>query len=185
MRSQLKKLSNYLASFELAFAGFLVALMTILIVINVVTRALNHALFWVDEAAIFVMVWAVFLGSIVLMKRRQMVAVTLIKDWLPPSLKQLYGVIYDLSILVFAILLLVFSWIWYQPYDLWLHNFDVMEFSASSMNFIYQEISNTLRWPKYVVWWIIPYMGLSCLFHSAVNLLNDPTGKYVFEEETK
>lgn len=169
----LKSLSTALAKIELKIAGILVAIMTFLIVLNVVTRAANMALFWVDEAAIYTMVWTVFLGAAVLMQKRQAVSVTLLKDFASVKFKQAFDFIYDGSIFIFSLLLLYFCWSWYRPDVLISVGFDVQEFSMATMNFIYQDITNTLRIPKYLVWLIIPYFALSCFVHSLANILTN------------
>ena len=167
----LKSLSTALAKIELKIAGALVAVMTFLIVLNVVTRAANMALFWIDEAAIYTMIWAVFLGAAVLLHRREAVSVTLLKDVASHKFKKTFDVIYDGSILIFSLLLLYFCWSWYRPDVLISVDFDFQEFSMATMNFIYQDITNTLRIPKYLVWLIIPYFALSCFIHSLANIL--------------
>lgn len=181
----LKCLSSILAKLELRIAGILVAIVTALIVINVFTRAANMAIFWIDEAAIFIMVWAVFLGSAVLMQKRQAVAVTLLKDFSSNKLKRLFEVTYDWSILIFSLSLLYFCWVWYRPDALIAVGFDIQEFSMETMNFIYQDTTNTLGIPKYLVWLIIPYFAFSCFIHSLANILTTPRGNYANNEVQK
>lgn len=179
----LTSLSSTMAKVELKTAGILVAVITILIVLNVVTRAANMAIFWIDEAAIFTMVWTVFLGTAVLMQRRQSVAVTLFRDFAPPKFKCIFEIAYDWSILIFSLLLLYFCWIWYRPDALIALGFNTQEFSMSTMNFIYQDTTNTLGIPKYLVWLIIPYFAFSCFIHSLANIITNPLGNHVLSDK--
>ncbi|SUA68522.1 TRAP transporter small permease [Oligella urethralis] len=181
----LKCLSSILAKAELRIAGILVAIVTALIVINVFTRAANMAIFWIDEAAIFFMVWAVFLGTAVLMQKRQAIAVTIVKDFTSDKVKRYFEVAYDWSILIFSLFLLYFCWIWYRPDVLIETGFNLQEFSMQTMNFIYQDTTNTLGIPKYLVWLIIPYFGFSCFIHSLANILTTPCGNYAKREAQK
>ena len=59
----LRKISAFWARIELFFAACLAFIVTVLIFLNVVTRTLGTALFWVDELAIYTMVWMTFLGA--------------------------------------------------------------------------------------------------------------------------
>ena len=181
MVRMLQRISNALCSLELLGAGLAAAVVMALIVLNVVTRAMNMSLFWVDEAAIYVMVWMIFLATAVTLKRREALSVTVLVAYLPPRLRALTGVIIDFSVLLFAVLVLVFSWFWYAPLDLVLHGFDLAEFSAETLNFMYQEHANTFGLSKFWVWLIIPYFGCSVGLHALANLCTDPRGRYMNE----
>jgi TRAP-type C4-dicarboxylate transport system permease small subunit len=175
----LQQLSRALSRAEQWAAGFLALLITALIVFNVVTRALNQAVFWVDEMAIYAMVWMLFLAMAVLLKRRQAVAVTVLVDALPSGMRRVVGVFIDLCVLAFALLLLVFSWNWYAPLELARNGFDLDAFSAETMNFMYQERASTLPLKKFWVWLIVPYFGFSVALHTLANLLSDPRGHHM------
>lgn len=167
----LRAISNTLTTFERYGAIFCVALVTILIGLNVVTRALNQALFWVDEIAIYAMVWMLFLTTAFLLKRRQAVAVTIVVDLAPTAVNKVINKIVDVVVLLFSILLIVFSFYWYQPFDLFLAGFDFDKFSSNTFNFIYTERGNTIPINKFWIWIIMPYFALSVFIHSLVNLL--------------
>lgn len=112
------------------------------------------------------------------MQRRQAVAVTLLRDFSPPKLKPLFEIAYDWSILIFSLFLLYFCWLWYRPDVLIAVGFNTQEFSMATMNFIYQDTTNTLGISKYLVWLIIPYFAVSCFIHSLANILSTPLGNY-------
>ena len=175
----LKQLSERLCRFERFLAGLGAVLITALIVFNVITRSMNQAVFWVDEMAIFVMVWMVFLSMAVLLKERKAVAVTVIVDMMPQTLRRITGVFIDVMVLVFAVLLVIFSWQWYAPLDLAAANYDLAAFSAKTMNFMYQDRANTLDLQKFWVWLIVPWFAISVCFHTIVNLLDDPRGRHM------
>ena len=167
----LTKLSSLLATFERCAAIFCTAAITLLIIMNVVTRALNHALYWVDEAAIYAMVWMLFFSIALLLKRREAVSVTIVYDLVPLHFKKIIGRIVDWSVLVFSVFLIAFSWLWYQPLELIKAGFDFSVFSAETMNFIYQDKANTLAIKKFWVWLIIPYFAFSVFIHALSNVL--------------
>jgi C4-dicarboxylate transporter, DctQ subunit len=175
----LQRLSQRLSRVEQVAAGSCALLITVLIVFNVVTRAMNQSVFWVDEAAVLIMVWMLFLSMAVLIKQRQAVSVTVLVDHLPPSARRAIGVFIDLCVLLFALLLLAFSWKWYAPFDLARHDFDVAAFSAETMNFMYQERASTLPLHKFWIWLIVPYFASSVALHTLANLWADPFGRHM------
>lgn len=167
----LRAISNTLATFERYGAIVCVAAITILIGLNVVTRALNQALFWVDELAIYAMVWMLFFATAFLLKKRRAVAVTIVVDLVPASVSKVINKIVDVIVLLFSILLIIFSWYWYQPFEVFLAGFDLNTFSANTFNFIYTERGNTVPINKFWIWLIIPYFSFSVFIHSLANLI--------------
>lgn len=175
----LQTCSNWLSRQESRAACLLASSIALLIVFNVCTRAMDRAVYWVDEAAIILMVWMLFLSMAVLLKQRQAVAVTVLVDTLPKRLRCAIGAFIDWMVLLFAMLLLVFCWRWYQPLELLHHGLDFDAFSAHTMNFIYQERANTLPMPKFWAWLIVPYFACSTLLHTLAHILSDPTGRHM------
>ena len=57
------RISAVWARLELTLAAFLAVSITLLILLNVVTRSMGAALYWVDELAIYAMAWMTFLGA--------------------------------------------------------------------------------------------------------------------------
>lgn len=171
--------SDWYSRQERRAAGLLALVITALIVFNVVTRALNQAVFWVDEVAVFLMVWMLFLAMAVLLKERRAVAVTVLVDQLPPGIRRMVGMLIDWVVLCFAVALLVICWRWYQPLDLIRAGFDLDRFSAETTNFIYQDVATTLPLPRFWVWLIIPYFGCSVLLHTVANIVSDPLGRHM------
>lgn len=175
----LQRLSHQLARVEETVAGLGALIVTALIVFNVVTRAMNQAVYWIDEAAVFVMIWMMFLATSVLIQRRAAVAVTVLVDFFPKPLRRVMGVVIDWLVLAFGVLLLVFCWNWFDPVALMRHGWDTTAFSGETMNFIYQEKPNTLPMAKFWVWLIVPYFALSVVIHMLANIVSDPVGRHM------
>ena len=74
------KLSVWIAKLEALILKVLVAFVLLLMVVNVVSRALNSSLYWADELAINVMVIFAFVGSSLMFAQRRNFAVTLVSD---------------------------------------------------------------------------------------------------------
>ncbi|TVQ67659.1 MAG: TRAP transporter small permease subunit [Oceanospirillales bacterium] len=166
----LRKLSAGISWFECWLAAGLAGVLTILILVNVITRALSMPIYWVDELAIFSMVWMTFLATAVVIKRRQTLSVTLIQDLLPTTAKKWLVLFSDSMVLLFAVLLLYFCLLWFEPISLMKAGFEFSAFQMETFNFIYSESTNTLGVKKFWVWLIMPWVALSLMLHASLNL---------------
>lgn len=166
----LHKASALWARVELATAAVLAAAITLLILLNVVTRAFGQAIYWVDEAAIYTMAWMTFLAGSAAVHYGNSVAVTLLEGSVGPSLARVLRVFKDLCVLVFAALMVWFVWRWYLPLDLAQAGFDVRAFQGSTFNFIYSEPTTTLPFKKWIVWLVMWSFAFGLVLHSLSNL---------------
>ncbi len=173
MARVLSTISDRVARVERAACGLLIACLVGLILLNVVTRSLNHALFWVDELAVYCMIWMALIGSSVLLREHRHVAVTLVTGMLSDKRRRLVSIVVDILIFLFAAGLFLMCLKWYDPIGLIRHGFNVEEFAASTYNFIYQEPTNTLGILKFWVWLAVPIVSLSMTLHALANLLED------------
>lgn len=168
----LHKISARWAQAEMTASAVLAVGVTLLILLNVVTRSMNNALFWVDEAAIYTMVWMTFLGASAAIHYRQQVAITILTDVLPSGLQRVAAKLVDLAIFVFACAMLYFCWRWYLPLEIAGMGFDTMAFQGATFNFIYAEPTSTIGIPKWIIWLVMPLFSLGVFIHALAHLLN-------------
>ncbi len=164
------RISAVWAQIELTLAAALAASITLLILLNVVTRSLGAALFWVDELAIYAMAWMAFLGASAAVHYGHAVAVTILADTLPPALRKVTAKLVDVIVLIFALFMIWFCWRWYAPLELVKNGFDVKAFQGSTFNFIYAEPTTTLGIKKFWVWSVMWLFALGATLHSLANL---------------
>ena len=74
----LSRISNLWLELEKKIVTLLAAALLLLILLNIVTRELQAALFWVDELAVYTMIWMAFIGASVMVRMRSGVAVTIV-----------------------------------------------------------------------------------------------------------
>ncbi|WP_282605318.1 TRAP transporter small permease [Pelagibius sp. Alg239-R121] len=172
----LRRCSAGLLQLEKYALIFLAASVTGLILVNVTTRSLSMAIYWIDELAIYAMIWMVMIGASVTIRQRKGIAVTLAEAFVGDRINSLFRVLVDLLILLFAATLLVLCWLWYDPLAFAAAGFDAEAFSADSFNFIYQEPTNTIGVPKYLVWLVMPLTATSMLLHALANLFERAGG---------
>ena len=173
MARRLSVLSDRLARIERFTCCVLIAGIVGLILLNVVTRAFNVALFWVDELAVYCMIWMALVGASALLRERSHVSVTLVTGLLSDNSRRFVAAAVDFLILLFAAGLFLMCLKWYDPIGLIRYGFDVEEFAAGTYNFIYQEPTNTLGIQKFWLWLVVPVVSLNMTLHALANLFEN------------
>lgn len=166
------RISALWARAELWCAAALALVVTLLILLNVVTRSMGNALFWVDEAAIYAMAWMTFLGASASFHYRTAVSITLLPDALPEEYRIIIRRIVDVVVFLFALSMLWFCWRWFMPLDLLQAGFDVMAFQGKTFNFIYAEPTLTIGVPKYLFWLVMWLFAIGATLHSTTHLIS-------------
>jgi len=170
-----QSVSNTILRVEKLALIALTAALALLILLNIVTRAAGAAIFWVDELAVYTMIWMAFIGASVMLRLRSGVAVTLVTDLLPGSVNRAVMRLVDGVLLLFAVTLLVLSWQWYDPIELARAGFDFDQFAQSTFKFIYTEPTNTIGIQKFWVWLAVPLAACTMTIHALANLIEGRT----------
>ncbi len=165
------RISAFWARVEIWAAAALALAVTLLILLNVVTRSMGAALFWVDELAIYAMAWMTFLGASAAFHYRSAVAITMLPDALPDNYQRAIRKTVDVIVFAFALAMLWFCWRWFMPLDLAKAGFDITAFQGQTFNFIYAEPTLTLGWPKYWFWLVMWLFAIGSTLHSVMHLL--------------
>lgn len=164
-------ISNTLARLESLAARCMVVLVLLLIVVNIVTRYTGIPVYWIDELAIYAMIWMVFITLPSLVAQRKNISVNIIVDLFGSGPEKLLRLLSDSIILITSGLMLYFSISWFDPINLLKANMDIGQFSISTFNYIYHEPTNTLAFNKFIVWSVIPVSFLLCVVHGFINMI--------------
>lgn len=164
--------ARLLAVERVAVAGFMF-LLTGLILLNVVTRYTGVALYWVDESAVYSVVFLTFIGASAMTRLRLDFAVTILTERFSPRGVRIAKVTATAIVLLFGMTLLWLCVLWLDPAGMARAGFDARELAAKTFNFIYTERTQTLNWPVWALYLIMPVFALSMTVHSAANLLED------------
>ena len=167
----LYRLSAAWAKIELWCAAVLAVIITVLVLLNVVTRSIGSALFWVDELAIYVMVWMTLLGASAALHHRNSVSITLVPDVVSDAVRRIVNKAVDLLVFAFALAMLWFCWRWFLPLEIARSGFDTITFQGNTFNFIYTEPTSTLGVPKFLFWTVMWLFAIGAALHSAMHLL--------------
>jgi TRAP-type C4-dicarboxylate transport system permease small subunit len=157
---------------RLGIMGFMM-LLTALILLNVVTRYSGMPIYWVDESAVYSVVWLTFIGASAMTRLRLDFAVTLLTERLSPRGTAIAKVIASAGVVIFGLLLAWMCWLWLDPVGIAEAGFDPKVFAGRSFNFIYTERTQTLNWPTWIFYLIVPVFAVSITVHGVANLMED------------
>lgn len=161
-----------LAGERLAIMG-LMWLLTALILVNVVTRYAHFPIYWIDEFAVYSVVWLTFIGASAMTRLRLDFAVTMLTERLSARHQKLFKLIATGMVVVFGASLIVTCMLWMDPVGLAAAGFDVRKFAGQTFNFLYTERTQTLNWPTWVLYLTLPIFAVSITVHGIANLLED------------
>ncbi|MDA9493278.1 TRAP transporter small permease [Bradyrhizobium sp. CCBAU 11361] len=164
--------SALLAVERLALMG-LMYLLTGLILVNVVTRYSHFPIYWIDESAVYCVVWLTFIGASAMTRLRLDFAVTMLTERLAPQRQKIAKVISTGLVVVFGIALIITCVLWMDPIGLARAGFDGRKLAAETFNFLYTEHTQTLNWPTWVLYLTLPIFAVSMTVHGLANLLED------------
>ncbi len=161
-----------LAVERLAIMGFMF-LLTALILVNVVTRYSHMPIYWIDESAVYSVVWLTFIGASAMTRLRLDFAVTMMTERLSAAKQRLFKVIATSMVVVFGVGLMITCVLWMDPVGIVGAGFDAKKFAGQSFNFLYTERTQTLNWPTWVLYLTLPIFAVSMTIHGVANLLED------------
>ena len=165
--------SRLLLAFERRAVMALMFLLTALILLNVVTRYTGMPIYWVDESAIYSVVWLTFIGASAMTRLRLDFAVSMLTERLSAGAQKAAKVIATCAVVLFALALAAMCWLWLDPVGIARAGFDAKEYAGQSFNFIYTERTQTLNWPTWILYLIMPIFAVSMTVHGLANLLED------------
>lgn len=157
---------------RVAVAGLMAGL-TLLILVNVATRYGGMPIYWIDEMAVYTTVWLTFIGASAMTRLRLDFAVSLLTEHLPPGGVKAARALSTLCVLIFALGFLAICWTWLDPIGIISANFDARDYAAETFNFIYTEHTQTLNWPNWVLYLVLPLFAATLSIHCIANLLED------------
>lgn len=149
------------------------ALLLGLILLNVVTRYTGTSLYWVDESAVFSVVWLAFIGGSAMTRLRLDFAMSMLTDKLSPAWVRRAKIVAGLCVVAFALALAAMCWLWLDPMGIARAGFDAKKFAASAFNFVYTERTQTLNWPSWVLYLIVPIFSMTLFLHALSNVFED------------
>jgi len=165
--------SNGLLAIErLAITSFM-GILTLLILINVITRYAGLPIYWIDESAVYTTVWLTFIGASAMTRLRLDFAVTMLTERLSARGQQIARIMSTLAVVGFGLGLATMCWLWMDPIGIASAGFDAKTYAGETFNFLYTERTQTLNWPSWIVYLVLPIFAVSMTLHGLANTLED------------
>lgn len=158
---------------EKVLVAMLMALLLGLILLNVGTRYAGSSLYWVDEAAVYAMVWLTFIGGSALTRLRLDFAMTLVSDRLSAANATRLKALAHVITCLFSLGLAVMCWNWMDPPGIAAAGFDARSYAGDSFNFLYTEYTQTLEWPVWMISLVIPIFSVTMTLHTLANIVEE------------
>lgn len=156
---------------EKALIGAFSAIMFALVVVGMFGRYAGHAIYWIDEAAVYSMVAMSFVGASLVTRLKQEFAITLVLEYLPAQLAWLLRLVIAAIGFGFAGIIVFLSWRMWDLITLAQMSFDIGRFSLATFNYIYTETTTTLGLPKFLFLLILPLYAIFLLVHTTANVV--------------
>lgn len=166
-------LSEKLLVMERRVVAFMMFLLTGAILLNVATRYTGRPIYWIDEFAVYCMVWLTFFGASVMTRLRLDFAVTMLTERLSERAAAVARVAATLMVILFGVSMAAMCWLWLDPVGIMKAGFNAKQYAAGTFNFVYTERTQTLNWPTWVLYMILPVFAVSITVHGLANLMED------------
>ncbi|MEI3606004.1 TRAP transporter small permease [Pseudogracilibacillus sp. SE30717A] len=109
----MKAISNIIESIEKILSIILIIAITLILFVNVIYRYFLHdPIYWANEASIFMMAWATFLGGSLGLKYKTQASITFLVGRLSEERKRIMNIATHIIILIFLAILLYISYDW-------------------------------------------------------------------------
>jgi TRAP-type C4-dicarboxylate transport system permease small subunit len=167
------KISDSILSIERILLMLLVSSILGLMILNVVTRAINISLYWVDETAINLKIMATFIGTNLIFRQRKNFSVSIVLDILPAKYQHSLSMLVQLISLGFAGLLIIVTLKWFDPVTLIASNFDLNVFFKTTYNSIYTEMTSTIGIRRFWFFLIMPWFSCALFIHCLACIAED------------
>jgi TRAP-type C4-dicarboxylate transport system permease small subunit len=161
-----------LAVERVAIISFM-GILTLLILINVTTRYAGLPIYWIDESAVYTTVWLAFIGASAMTRLRLDFAVTMLTERLSARGQQIARILSTLAVVGFGLGLATMCWLWMDPIGILSAGFDAKAYAGETFNFLYTERTQTLNWPSWIVYLVLPIFAVSMTLHGLANILED------------
>lgn len=166
-------LSTKISAVERFLLKFLVAALTISVLMNVLLRMIGITLAWADEMGVYTMILSAFVGASLMLRARIDPAVLLLHEFLPARGVRLLRTTVSALTTAFGFLLCYLSLRWFNPLAMAQAGFDVTAFQAATFNFIYTEKTPVMALPSYWFFLVIPFFAIAITLHALTNLFED------------
>lgn len=107
----MKKISGLVLKIEEIFAGVLLCLISVLVFGSAVARTVGFPINWAQDIALLAFGWLTFMGADVVAKSGKLINIDMFTTHLPKFVQKVIGIIFDVLMLIFLLILIVYGFI--------------------------------------------------------------------------
>lgn len=171
-KGPLARASRHVMRAELSLSALLVGAILLLLLANVISRAVGRPLIWTDELAVHLMVLTAFLGASIGIAARNHMAIDLLPGRFGPRGRARLALAADLLVLVFLVVMALLLWRWLDPAGL-IRAGSGAGLAQASFNFVYTDPTMTLGIRKIWFWLILPVTCATGILHALAAIAAD------------
>ena len=167
------KLSAWLSAFERFLLKFLIAALTLSVLMNVLLRMVGITIAWADEIGVYTMILSGFVGASLMLRARIDPAVLLLHEFMSSKGRWILHALVSALATVFGIILCYLCVRWFDPVEIAKAGFDATAFQAATFNFIYTDQTPVMAVPAFLFYLVIPFFAVAITIHALTNLFED------------
>lgn len=107
----MKKLSDITLKVEEILAAGLLCLISVLVFGSAIARTIGVPINWAQDIALLAFAWLTFLGADVVAKSGRLINIDMLTNKLPKIIQKLLGIVFDMMILLFLFILIVYGFL--------------------------------------------------------------------------
>ncbi|ANU38983.1 TRAP transporter small permease [Vibrio scophthalmi] len=105
----MKKITKFIAKVQLIFGATCLVVFVLATLVQVLSRYLGISMLWTEEVAVNAFIWAMFLGSAVMVREKQHFSFGVLSDKLTGVKKSILVIVQNIIMLIFCILCSIYS----------------------------------------------------------------------------
>ena len=123
----MKKISNLVLRAEEVLAGGMLCLIAVLVFWSAIARTIGMPVNWAQDVSLLAFAWLTFIGSDIIIKTGNLIRIDMLVNLFPKSIQKILTLIFDLLMLLFLLVLIVYGFILVS--QSWNRTFNTMKLS--------------------------------------------------------
>lgn len=107
----MKKISDLILKTEELVAGTLLIVISVLVFLSAVARTIGMPINWAQDVSLLAFGWLTFIGSDIIIKSGSLIRIDMLINKFPKSIQKVLGLIFDLFMLLFLLILIVYGFL--------------------------------------------------------------------------
>ncbi|MCI6886917.1 MAG: TRAP transporter small permease [Lachnospiraceae bacterium] len=107
----MKKISNLVLRAEEVLAGCMLCLIAVLVFWSAIARTVGMPVNWAQDISLLAFAWLTFIGSDIIIKTGNLIRIDMVVNLFPKSIQKILTLIFDLMMLLFLLVLIVYGFI--------------------------------------------------------------------------